>query len=1111
DWNNTAADYPGETCVHDLFEAAVKKTPDRTAVIFEDQALTYRELSDKSTQVALYLQAQGVQPDTLVGICLDRSPEMIIGMLGILKAGGAYVPIEPDYPEARIAYMLADSGLKLLLTQAKFKDKLSPLLEAEACQIILLDQNRAELVSREGPSESRAQANHLAYVMYTSGSTGKPKGVMIEHRALTNFLVSMTRILEFKTVQRFLAVTTYCFDISILEMFVPLINGGEVVILSAETVRNGERLRQAINHYSPDMMQATPSTWLMLFESGWKNEEQPTILCGGEALSESLRRRFQETDSRVWNMFGPTETTIWSTVKRIDDDELITIGRPIHNTQIYILDSNHQPVPIGVAGDLYIAGDGLARGYLNRPDLTQEKFVNNPFNTPLSSPLPGGKEGGRMYKTGDLARWLPDGDIEFLGRIDHQVKISGHRIELGEIETGLMQIEDIHKAVVLDRTDKNGHPFLCAYYTADREKVGLELRDFLAQFLPAYMLPAHFVRVETIPLNSSGKIDRKALEAHDVSRARPSLLAEPRTEIERKIAAIWQDLLDLKAIDLDDKFFEVGGNSLLIVKVYAQIEKAWVAALSDTDFELTTLFKYPTIRELSYHLSTMMSQSSASPSQEQLTSANGGKPSSQPEAAAPAQLVAGSGQKVETHPSPEPEQDFPDYYENAVAIIGMSCRFPDAKDYREFWQNLKQGHESIHFFSDEELAGLNLPDHIAQHPGYIGCKAGIEDVDLFDAAFFQLSRRNAALMDPQARLLLEHSWTALEDAGYTPQQIPETGVFMSCSNNFPADSSQTLDPATQYVGWMMRQAGTLPTTISYRLGFSGPSVFVHSNCSSSLTALHTACQNLLLNECKLALVGACSINAMSGYIYQPDLNFSSDGHCKAFDASADGMVMGEGAGVVLLKPLRDAIRDGDHIYALLRGVGVNNDSSSKVGYYAPGVQGQSNLIQKTLQATGVDPETIGYIEAHGTGTKLGDPIELAALTEAYRTYTSKTQYCGLGSVKTNIGHLDTAAGLAGLVKAALCLYHRQIPPSLNFTQPNPKIDFETSPFYVVTDHSPWEANGHPHRAAVSSLGVGGTNAHAILEEYRSTLDIPSEENFAATGPLIIPLSAKSPD
>jgi amino acid adenylation domain-containing protein len=1094
EWNNTTANYPREKCVQDLFEAQANRYPENIALIFEDKRLTYRELSERSTQMALYLRAQGVGPDSLVGICLERSPEMVVGLLAILKAGGAYVPIEPDYPEARIAYMLADSGVKYLLTQEKFRDKFTSLLPADTGQVILLDRNQPEIVAQKDPLASRVQANHLAYVIYTSGSTGQPKGVMIEHRALTNFLVSMTHILGFKGGQRLLAVTTYCFDISILELFLPLINGGETVILSGEITRNGELLRKAIHHYRPTLMQATPSTWWMLFENSWKNEEQLTILCGGEALSESLRQKFKETPSQVWNMFGPTETTIWSTVKRLNDDEPITIGRPIHNTQIYILDRRRQPVPIGVAGDLYIAGDGLARGYLNRPGLTAEKFIPNPFNPndeSNSSFLI--HHSSFLYKTGDLARWLADGTIEFLGRVDHQVKIRGYRIELAEIEHTLRQVEDIREAVVLDRTAKDGHKYLYAYYIAAREKVGLELRDFLARSLPAYMLPAHFVRVETIPLNSSGKIDRAALEALDVSLASSQAPAEPTTMLEQTIATIWQEVLDLKKVGVDDRFFEIGGNSLLIVKVLAQLKKVLSTELNGVALELTTLFKYPTIRELSYHLSTIMNC--------RQTSLNGGR-------SIPTQVIAEPGSNFEPDADIELiEPGLPAYYENSVAIIGLSCHFPEAKDYREFWSNLIQGRESIHFFSPEELAQLNLPE--AHQPNYIGCKAGIEGKDLFDAAFFQISPHNAALMDPQARLLLEHCWATLEDAGYTPSQIPETGVFMTCSNNFSPDTSQTTDPSEQYVAWMMRQAGTLPTTISYRLGFSGPSIFVHSNCSSSLTALQVACQNLALKECKLALVGACSLNSTSGYIYHPDMNFSSDGHCKAFDASADGMVMGEGVGVVLLKPLLDAIRDGDHIYALLRGVGVNNDSANKVGYYAPGVQGQADLIQKTLKVSGVEPETIGYIEAHGTGTKLGDPIEVAALSEAYRWYTTKTQFCGLGSVKTNIGHLDTAAGLAGLTKAALCLYHRQIPPSLNFSQPNPKIDFEASPFYVVTRPLTWEAKGHPRRAAVSSLGVGGTNAHAILEEY--VPEIQAEKDFNGGKAVIIPLSAKNSD
>ncbi|NEQ78399.1 MAG: amino acid adenylation domain-containing protein [Okeania sp. SIO2C9] len=494
EWNNTKTDYPGDKCIHQLFEEQVEKNPDAVAVVFEEQKLTYSQLNSKANQLAHYLQKLGVVPETLVGICVERSAEMVVGLLAILKAGGAYVPLDPNYPQERISYILADSQASVLLTTEKLVNKLveehqaqgNPLLNKQ--QVIYLDADWGE-ISQENYTdimESGVRPDNQAYVIYTSGSTGKPKGVQINHRSLTNLLKSMSQIPGITDSDALLAVTTICFDIAALELYLPLIVGAVVVIVTREVASDGRQLLSALENSGATVMQATPATWQMLLSTGWQGNYQKSsstpqkkfkVLCGGEALPEKLANQLLQTQAEVWNMYGPTETTIWSSANKLESSTnsdkngsykqvngkkqpIKSIGKPIYNTQMYILDSNLQPVPVGVTGELYIGGEGLARGYLNQPKLTKEKFIPNPFREQANA---------RVYKTGDLARYLPDGQIEYLGRIDNQVKIRGYRIETQEIETVLDQNATVKKTVVVAREDNPGDKRLVAYIVPETE------------------------------------------------------------------------------------------------------------------------------------------------------------------------------------------------------------------------------------------------------------------------------------------------------------------------------------------------------------------------------------------------------------------------------------------------------------------------------------------------------------------------------------------------------------------------------------------------------------------------------------------------------------------
>ncbi|MGA9380778.1 MAG: amino acid adenylation domain-containing protein, partial [Phormidium sp.] len=542
----------------------------------------------RANQLAHYLGSLGVGADVLVGICVERSLLMLVGLLGILKAGGAYVPLDPEYPTERITFMLSNSQVSTLLTQEKLITQLPKidlnLISLDTDWEIIAQQNQNNIVSQ-------VCTQNLAYVIYTSGSTGQPKGVQISHFSLTNFLYSMKQDVGITAKDILLAVTTICFDIAGLEFYLPLIVGAQVVLLPREQSADGTKLSEKLLQSSTTIMQATPATWRLLLGSGWQGNHQLKILCGGEALNHDLAVALFTRSQYLWNVYGPTETTIWSTISRVEavgkisgvQDSLESIGRPIANTQIYILDRSLQPTPIGVPGELHIGGAGLAKGYLNRPELTNEKFITNPFE---NSKL--------LYKTGDLARYLPDGNIEYLGRIDNQVKIRGFRIELGEIEAILIQHPQVQSSVVIARVDNSREKRLVAYLVSDSEVTPTtsELREYLKAKLPEYMIPSAFVFLLTLPLTPNGKIDRRALKAPSESD-RSDCYISPRNSLELKLAQIWSRILKLDYVGIKDNFFALGGHSLLVPYLVAQIKEHF-----DRNLPLATLFQNPTIEQL---------------------------------------------------------------------------------------------------------------------------------------------------------------------------------------------------------------------------------------------------------------------------------------------------------------------------------------------------------------------------------------------------------------------------------------------------------------------------------------------------------------------------------
>lgn len=1333
---------------------------------------------------------------------------MVVGILGILKAGGAYVPLDPSYPQERLNYMLSDSGVKILLTQNQIVEKLS---EYDG-KIICLDADWENIKLQSDQNiASASNLENLAYVIYTSGSTGKPKGVLVTHRNLLHS--TQARINYYQApLSSYLLLSSFAFDSSVAGIFWTLCVGGTLILPSPNFQENPIQIVDLVSQYKISHLLCLPSLFKLLLnrDNSTKLASLKVVIVAGEVCPVDLVSLHYNNleNTSLYNEYGPTEATIWSTVYKCQPEESITkvpIGRPISNVQIYILDSNLQPVSIGVVGEIYIGGAGITKGYLNRPELTKEKFIVNPFIETLLRPL-GEEEMSLLYKTGDLAKYLPDGNIEFIDRVDNQVKIRGFRLELGEIEAVLNKHPQVEQSAVLAMTEDSGDKRLVAYIVPSEDAnkmarteqveqwqevdnaiysqstpvadptfniigwndsyqgqpipeqemrewveqttarilackptrvlelgcgtgmllfriaphcskyvgidisqealdyieeqmeqldgnwsgvdlcqgaadnfeniepgsfdavvinsvvqhfpsidylievlekavqavsprgfifvgdirslplleafhasvqlyqapeqlslqqlqqriqtrmsneedlviepeffvalqhhlpqishvdiqlkrgryhneltrfrydailhlgeavsstiklswldwqqdqftlpsvrqllqesqhfrlalknipnarlvsevkllelldkgelatvaelrealkqektVGIEpedwwdlsqqlpytininwsnsqakdcydvifrhhlttpytpyptpkaqakpwkdyannplqgkvarqlepqLRHYLQSCLPNYMVPAAFVTLEKMPLTANGKVNRRALPAPE--RSRPELstaLVMPQSQTEELIAQVWQDMLQLEVVGINDNFFELGGNSLLLIQVHKRLVEALKVELS-----VVMLFQYPTISSLAQHLSQ----------QDQ----------NQP-------LF-----KTRKRISQQLEHD-------SIAIIGMAGRFPGAKNIETFWQNLLDGVESISTFAEDELEPADSA--WLKNPNYVKAGAILADIDQFDAGFFGYSPKEAAILDPQQRIFLECAVVALEDAGYDPEIYPgaiavyagggintyiinhvSPGLGYANNRSFletVGDVQMTIGQATDFI----------PTRVSYKLNLTGPSVNIQTACSTGLVAVHSACQSLLNRECDMALAGGVAIRLpqKTGYLHQEGAIFSPDGHCRTFDAQAQGTVFGNGAGIVVLKRLSDAIADRDSIYAVIKGSAINNDGSLKVSYAAPSVEGQAAVIAEAQAVSGIDASTVSYIEAHGTGTPLGDPIEIAALTQAFRETTAETGFCAIGSVKTNVGHLANAAGITGLIKTVLALKHQQIPP-----------------------------------------------------------------------------------
>lgn len=1073
--------YPLDKCLHELFKDQVTKTPDNIALVGENKQFTFKELDEKTDLLAQYLMNKGIVIDSLAGIYMETCAEYVIAYIAILKAGGAYLPIETEYPQELIKKVLKTAGPVSILTKSKYFDKL-PKSWTSSGRALKLDIGWENSLKLEQLSEINNQSNiqssdSLAYCVMTSGTTGAPKGIICPHKGAVNSYWWRYTHYPYEKEER-----EACNVFFVWEAIRSILQGYPCYVIPDEVIYDPFQLVDFLSEnkitrvlFTSSLLEQILNIPDLPLENKLKSLK--IVYLNGEVVPTRLRDTFFKKLSHVklLNDYSISEchdvcTTDLETINSKISSKYAPIGLPMANVWVYILDENLLPVQKGVSGEVYVGGASVARGYLKEPEKTKERFIPDPVK----------KDGSILFRTGDMGKVLSDGNIELQGRIAFMVKLRGYSIVPKAVEAAILTYPDIFAAAVITKDDLDtGQPeALAAYIVAkgdsDMGDVLKRLREHLKTQLPHYAVPSYIIPLEKLPIDSvTGKLNRKKLPDIDKTAftfSHQDFQELPRAGLENDIAQIWCSLLKVDFVDANDNFFDLGGHSLLAAQACAEIRTKLKKSISVID-----IFQYPKLRELVFHL----------------------------ESAVDIDLEI---------------ESFPQYNDNnnEIAVVGISARFPGANNINEFWQNLINGVRSIRDFTEQELIKEGISPEIYNDENYVKSGAFLENPDKFDVKFWGLSRKEVLLMDPQHRMFLECCWHALENAGYSPKGgYKRTGIFGGCFLplyllNYLGSKGLTdqRDPMEQHLVEIGNDKDYLTSRVAYLLNLQGPAISVQTSCSTALVAVATACESLLTYQCDMALAGASSlIFPRGGYLFAEGHINSKDGHCRAFDANATGTILGDGVGVVALKRLKDAISDNDTIHGIIKGFAINNDGDAKAGYAAPGIQGQAKVIAAAQLRAKIKPESISYIECHGTGTLIGDPIEVRALKEVFRNSTDKKHFCALGSVKPNIGHSNIAAGISGFIKTILALKNKQIPPSIDFEKPNPELNLENSPFYINDKLQNWEKIGEqPRRAGVSCFGIGGTNCHIILEEWNNK----NTELKSKTDSEILTLSAKTP-
>jgi amino acid adenylation domain-containing protein len=1009
------------------FQEQVQRRPEKIAVQAPQQVLTYAQMFDQAQHLARQIQAL-VQEDSLrygIGLMLGRSSWLPVSMLAALNLQVPFIPLDSALPAQRLDAVLTTTRMAVVLSDGQ-ADVAGLRARHPDVRVIELPCTAA-ISPRDSQEPLRQMGCDQAYILFTSGSTGVPKGVAPTRDNLANFLLAMTFEPGFCEDDHFLALTPISFDISILELLLPLVVGATLEIVEDKVRRSAPALSQYINESAATVVQATPASWRLLKNARWSCPRPLTIVCGGEALTPDIARFLLRDRHLLYNVYGPTEATIWASCARIDDPQVIHLGRPLLNNRFYVVDEHLQTVASGQAGELLISGANVAPGYLNVD--SQSAFID----------VPGIQ--GKVYRTGDRVRHFGEGQLTYLGRADSQLKLNGHRIEIEEINVRLAALLGPMEVFTVVRTGTVPH--LCSFYwsgqgdAVDESSVLSELK----KALPLYMIPSALLPLEAIPLTSSGKVDLRRLaseplmqlSAKAIGASTPLATPEPAVvafaDSEASVRAI---ILSCLGVDVHDRHLPLGWLGLNSIS-YNLLSQA----LSDELGVRIAPHRF-------YALNTLAAISAELSNRSPLD-------------------ADADSQQAQAKPQPDSstEQD------GQVAIIGYSVLMPEDLEAPAFWQAL---------LDNRNLISSTL------RPGFTAPLQGgfLKNIKTFDARLFSISPLEANYMDPRQRLLLQTTWRTLEDAGYAPQTLAgtRTGCYIAGTGaDYATLQARFSTPPNPYT-LPGNSLSILANRLSSFFDWRGPSFTLDTACSGSLSALVKACQDLASGVCDVALAGGInliadeqiSLGLQAGNFMSPRFR------CASFDESADGYVRAEGVGCFLLKPLRQAQQDGDAIHGVILAHGENHGGRAN-SLTAPNPAAQAALLTRVYSPALA--AQVSYIETHGTGTLLGDPIEIDALKSAWRELcpNQPPQSVWLGAVKSNIGHLEPAAGAASLAKVLLAMQHGTLTANHHFNRLNPLIDLEQSPFSILSQTRPWPS---PQVAGISSFGFGGANAHLVV-------------------------------
>ncbi|MGD2090217.1 MAG: beta-ketoacyl synthase N-terminal-like domain-containing protein, partial [Candidatus Aminicenantes bacterium] len=1090
--------------------------------------MSYKELYDQAAYVLYNLQKSGLKPGDELVFQFQYDKNFVITFWASILGKIIPVPINfglSDEIMLRLSNVWKILNHPFVITDFPGFEDIIDTFEPHIDNIDIISDLQSRIIYYDDVNVTDKKAasipselNDIAFIQYSSGSTGKPKGVINTHENIIFNLQYCTEFFKMSKNDRTLSWMPLTHDMGLIFFHLfPLYNRAQQVLIPPVVFITFPWLWMTKASDHQITISGSTNTGFKYYLDHFDEKtllnkslrHLKYMLIGAEPISFHVCQRFVQTLSRyqfsqkaIQPCYGLAEATlgvssipitdeisehivhrhyldVGDQVKWIDpqnENALSFVDLGIFTfTSIKVTNEAGQELPEKYVGHVKIKGPCVTRGYYNDPIATGKAI---------------GKDG--WLDTGDLG-FIYNQRLVIVGRFKEIIIINGQNFYPHDLERVAEEVEGIEpgKCVITSVLNSKRHSEEVLSFIVFKKDIQ-DMKEFvsLAARLKMHFIDKigievnQFIPIDKIPITTSGKIQRYKLKERYLSseftedieelislrrQLKPVQRNLSKSEVQEILLNICKDVLQVDQININDNFFDLGGSSSSALRVRVRLEEALGKDLDDI-----ALFKYPNVNALADYLSTGEPgiTSSDQPGEKLAAFINQRRTIQQ---RIKKNLIIKRGAHDDRNGG-------------EIAIIAMAGRFPGAMNIEQLWNNLKYGVESISFFSDEELNECGVPSRVLKDSNYIKAKGVLQDIDYFDAAFFGYAPLEAEKMDPQVRLFHECSWLALEDAGYDPGSYNGLiGVYVGASPNpywtlsLPS-SAGIMDTAQQFIDAPIVEKDFMTTRLSYKLKLTGPSFYLYTACSTSLVAIDLACQGLLLGKCDMALAGGVSLwlPSKNGYLYDEGMIFSRDGHNRTFDEQSSGTVFSDGAGIVLLKRLEDALDDGDNIYAIIKGSAINNDGDRKIGYTAPAVEGQAEVIKTALEIAGVEPESIGYLEAHGTATNLGDSIEIDALNLAFGS--DKKRYCAIGSIKSNIGHANAAAGVAGFIKAVLSLKHRQIFPSLNFHRANPKINFEKTPFYVNTSLTEWKPGDYPLRAGVSSFGIGGTNAHVVLEE-----------------------------